>query len=231
MTGVILLKEWIATLLLLSGLARNSLWSKPVDSGCTVSTNRTGDRALVSCRTEDALSLSVATSDGRLLPVEDIDAVLGDAMPTGSPEWSLSGRFVALEVALDEEPGVLLIEVRDKPVAIFVDRPLVPMQIAAAGPQWHPSGDWLVFRTSGAGGVLANEGVYALRLRDRAIYRLLATSVRSMALSGATMYLVSVTAEADGAGELLTFNVDDLIRKAVRVVPGGRTARARHEKK
>lgn len=149
----------------------------------------------------------------------------------GSPEWSPSGRFVAFEVGLDEEPGVLLIEANDQPSAVLIDRPLIPLQIAAAGPQWHSSGNWLLFHTSGAGGVLANESVYALRMKDRAIFRLLASSVRSLALSDDTLYVVRVNVEADGKGELLAFDVEDLIRKAVRVAPGENAARARHQKR
>lgn len=215
---------------LVLNLALVTLWSKPVDSNCTVSANRRGDRALLSCRTGDGLRLSVVTADGRSLPVGDVDAVLHDAVPTESPEWSQSGRFVAFEVGLDEEPGVVLVDVSDKPSAVLIDRPLIPMQIAAAGPRWHSSDDWLLFHTSGAGGALANEGVYALRLADRAIFRLLAANVRSMAVSEATLYVVRVNVEADGKGEVLAFKVDDLIRKGVRVVPVENAARARHEK-
>ena len=220
----------IAIFSVLLNLALASLWSKPVDSGCTVSASRNGDRALMSCRTGYGLTLSVIMADGRSIPVKDVDAVLRDAVPTGCPEWSPSGRFVALEVGLDEEPGVLLIDASDKPSAVLMDRPLVPMQIAAAGPQWHSSGDWLVFHTSGAGGVLANEGVYALRLQDRAIFRLLAANVRSMALSGPTLYVVRVNVESNGKGELLAFNIDDLMKKLVRVIPVENASRARHEK-
>jgi hypothetical protein len=218
-----MMSDLLSALLILA-----SLWSKPVDSGCTLSASYKGDRALMSCKSEDGLTLSVTTADGRSLSVDDIDAVLRDAVPTGLPEWSPSGRFVALEVGLDEEPGVLLIDASDKPSAVLIDRPLIPMQIAAAGPQWHSSGDWLVFHTSGAGGALANEGVYALRLKDRAIFRLLTASVRSMALSEATLYVVRVSVEANGKGELLALNIDDLMRKAVRVVPVENAARTRH---
>ena len=218
-------------LTLLLNLALSALWSKPIDTGCTLSASHKGDRALISCRSGDGLKLSVTTADGQSLSVEDIDAVLGDAVPTGSPEWSPSGRFVALEVGLDEEPGVLLIDAIDKPSAVLIDRPLIAMQIAAAGPRWHSSGDWLVFHTSGAGGDLSNEGVYALRVKDRTMFRLLVANVRSMAVSGATLYVVRVNVEADGKGELLAFNIDDLVRKAVRVVPVENARRARHEKR
>lgn len=165
---------------LLLNVVLTILWSKPVDSGCTLSASPKGDRTLVTCSSGGTLTLLLMTADGRALPVEDLDAVLHNAVPTGSPEWSPSGRSIALEVGLDEEPGVLMIEARDKPSAVLIDRPLIPMQIAAAGPQWHSSGDWLVFHTSGSGGVLANEGVYALRVKDRVVFKLLASSVRSM---------------------------------------------------
>lgn len=203
-----------------------SLSLQALDSGCTLSTGHNADRALMSCMTDGALTLSVRTADGRSFSVEDVDAVLPDAVPAGAPEWSPSGRFVALEVGLDEEPGVLLIDVSDKPTAVLIDRPLIPLKIAAAGPQWHPSGDWILFHTSGAGGDFSNEGVYALRLRDRAIFRLLASNVRSMAVSGATLYVVRVNVDAPGKGEFLTFNIDELIRKGIRIVRGAHAARA-----
>jgi hypothetical protein len=211
-------------------LAPASLWAKPADRACTLSASHKADRALLSCRTGDTVALSVVTADGRALSVEDVDGVLRDAVPVESPQWSPSGRFVALEVGLDEEPGVLLIDVHDKPSAVLIDRPLIPMQIAAAGPQWHPSGEWLLFHTSGAGGDLANEGVYALRLQDRAIFRLLAANVRSMGVSGATLFVVRLNIEANGKSELLALDIDDLMRKGVRVFPVENTERARHEK-
>src|SRR3712207_8501630 len=50
-----------------------SVWSRPVDGGCALSASHKGDRALMSCRSADALALTVWSADGRSLPVEDVD--------------------------------------------------------------------------------------------------------------------------------------------------------------
>lgn len=207
----------IASFLL--SLVVNPLWSKPIDTACTLSASHNGKTVLTSCRSQEALALTLVTSDGRSLPVEDVDAVMRDAVPTASPLWSPSDEFVVMEVALDEEPGVLLIEVSDTPNARLFDRSLTRMQLSATGPQWH-SGEWLVFHTSGTGGDLAMEGVYALRLKDRVLFRLLSLNATRIAVTHTTLYVSHMPISPGGKRALSAFPMRVLLEKATRVAPG-----------
>jgi hypothetical protein len=203
--------------------------AQPVDNDCRLSSGRSNS-VLMACRSEDGLHLWVVSADGRRTRVEDVDRVLPDAVPVGTFASSPSGEFAALEVALDEESGVLLVDMSDKPSVTLLDRPLIPMQIAAAGPQWHPSGEWLLFVTSGTGGDLAKEGVYGLRMKDRAIFRITAANTTTFALADDTLYVVRKAVEAK-TSELVGVSFAGALKSAIQVVPSERSASRRRAEK
>lgn len=193
------------------------LWSSPVGPDCATSASGREPLVLMLCNSEDGLQMSIVRSGGRTTPVRDVDAVLRNAFVTRAPAWAPSGRFVAVEVALDEEPGVLLVDVAGSPSVVFVDKALIPLGVALEHPQWRSS-EWLVFRTSGMGADLYKEGIYALRMRDRAIFRLLAFDVREFTVTAQTLYVTGRPVRSTVPARLLAFSFEQLLKGAVAVV-------------
>src|SRR5687768_1507963 len=79
---------------------------------CHVWPNHRGDRALTACRSDDAMRLALVSRDGKTIQVHQVDGgVVQSAVPSGPAVWSPADTHVALEIGLDEEPGILLIDV------------------------------------------------------------------------------------------------------------------------
>ena len=180
------------------------LWSKAGGEDCLLSASPKGERTLMACRTADGWQLSLIAPDGRIARMTDVDAdALHGVVSTTVAVWSPTGRNVALEIGFDEEPGVFLIDAGESPSAVLIDRALAKQNVSATDPQWTAAGDWLLFRTSGTG-EHANEGVYAVRLKDRAIVRLVPGIVKAFTLAGNTL-IVSKTDK-----QLVAFAFDKL---------------------
>ena len=103
------------------------------------------------CRPDDVSSLVVHTADSAATRVQSERDIAGGGVPTGPAAWSPSSDRVALEIRLDEEPGILLIDLRGHPTGVFVDRALVDSNVSGTQPQWDTPGKWLIFATSGTG--------------------------------------------------------------------------------
>jgi hypothetical protein len=199
--------------LLLSTL---TLWSLPFAEDCVFFPNLRGDRVLIACRPADELLLTVYSADGRSTQVGAIDQAVRGGVPTGPAAWSPSGDRVALEIGLDEEPGILLISLLGKPSAIFVDQILVDANVSGAQPQWDPSGEWLIFATSGTGD-WKSEGVYAMRVRDGVVFRLLSVVPRRMRIAGDFLYLDQLDRADPSRSDLKAFRLSALLKSGHQV--------------
>jgi hypothetical protein len=195
----------------------------PVGSDCGFWPNHKGDRVLIACESDDGLHLSLLTVGGARRPIASGDAdVMRQAVASGPATWSPADSHVALEVGLDEEPGVLLIDAGDNPSADFVDKVLVESNVSGAGPQWDVSGDWLIFRTSGTGD-WAHEGVYARRIKDTAVFKLLGTVPRAMVVSNNTLFMSRSVENMPGQAEWLIFDLPKLLQQGKPVVSNSKS--------
>lgn len=195
------------------------VWAQDVASGCMVSVSPRGTAAVVVCRdAQSGLTISAVDADSRN-PAEDVDQVLRDARLIGDPVWSSDGSSVALEVALDEEPGVLLVRLGSRLRVHFVDKSLLHLGLSGMGPAWSLDGQWLLFHTSGTGGSLREEGIYAYRLSDGRTYQLLRARVSSIAVG--RDHLFAVVAAGGSASSLRSYSLNDLLTgaRAVEVAP------------
>jgi hypothetical protein len=198
-------------------LAATTAWSMPLADDCLFAPNRTGTRLLVACRPDDTMLLTLVDATGKRVPVEVVDADIAEGgVPTGPAAWSPSGDLVALEIGLMEEPGVLLIDTGAAPRAVFVDAILADDGVSGARPQWDRSGAWLLFQTSGTGD-WDQEGVYAVRVRDRVLFRLLAVVPRRMQVAGDMLYLTEVDRADPALRSLVAYDLPKLLRDATRV--------------
>ena len=214
--------------LLLATAAAVPLWTLPLDGDCRVWPGPKGDRVLMACTSERGMQLAIHRSDGRTADVERLDREIAEVgVATGPAAWSPTGKEVALEIGLDEEPAILLIDASHEPSAIFVDRELAAANVAGADPQWDPTGKWLIFRTSGTG-EWANEGIYVRESKSGAIRRLLNVVPRSITVAGDTLF---VTRSPTGStrAELMTFSLTDLLKQGTSV-EGETSARKRRAK-
>ncbi len=166
------------------------LWAHNVASGCKVSAPARAMTPVVVC-SDRKTGLTIFTVDAdSIIAVEDVDKVLADARLTGDPVWSSDGSSLALEIALDEEPGVLVVRLGTRSRVHFVDKSLVPLHLSGMGPVWSPDDRWLLYHTSGTGGRLRDEGVFAYRASDGATYRVLRARVSSIAVSREHLFAI-----------------------------------------
>jgi hypothetical protein len=187
------------------------VWAQDVASGCRVSVPPRGATAIVICRNaESGLTISAVDADSSD-PAEDVDHVLRDAKLIGDPVWSSDGSSVALEVALDEEPGVLLVRLGSRLRVHFIDKSLLHLGLSGMGPAWSLDGQWLLFHTSGTGGSLRDEGIYAYRLSDRQTYQLLRARVSSIAVGRDHIFAVVA---GGAASSLRSYSLNDLLTGA-----------------
>ena len=145
-------------------------------------------------------------------PAEDVDHVLRDARMIGDPVWSSDGSSVALEVALDEEPGVLLVTLGPQLRVHFVDKSLLHLGLSGMGPAWSLDGQWLLFHTSGTGSSLREEGIYGYRLSDGRTYRLLRARVNSIAVG--RDHIFALVAGGGSASSLRSYSLNRLLTGA-----------------
>lgn len=186
----------------------------PIDPDCSVWPNQKGDGLLMACGSSEGLQLCLITSDGRRTAVDNVDAP--DAVATGPVAWSPTDSYVAIEIGLDEEPGILLIDVSERPSAIFVDKVLVSANVSGAGPQWDSTGGWLVFRTSGTGD-WENEGIYTRRIADGETFKLIDAVPRSMTISNGSLFLTRRVGTDPTKADLLIFRLPELLRDRMRI--------------
>lgn len=217
--------------MLLAILSAAALWSSPMANHCVFFPAPKGERVLLACRPGDAMQLAVVGLDGRRTEIADIEPdMVSGGVPTGPAAWSPTGDHVALEIGLDEEPGVLLITLGERPSALFVDRVLVDAGVSGAQPQWDSSGKWLIFATSGTG-EWNREGVYAMRVADGAVFRLLTAVPRSLRVADDVLYLQRVDRADPAKSDLAVFRLPALLRSAERVGTAAAVpARKRSEK-
>jgi hypothetical protein len=211
-------------------LSTIALLSRPLPEGCVHFPSAKGGRVLQACRPGDELQLTVLESDGRSTSINRIEAdMVSGGVPTGPAAWSPSGDRVALEIGLDEEPGILLIDLTGEPSAIFVDRVLVDANVSGAQPQWSASGEWLIFATSGTGD-WNHEGVYGLRISDGGVFRLVTAVPRSMEVVDDVLYLKRVDRADPARSELVEFKLRTLLAQAERIATLSSPARERRNK-
>lgn len=171
---------------------------------------------LVACDTPNGLELSVVTPDGRKFQVSDPDDVTAHAVATGAVRWSPDGSQAAMEIALAEEPAVLLIDMfPDSPSASLIDT-YSSLDVSLADPEWHPSGRWLFFHSSGTGERITAEGIYALRLSDLCIFRLYVGNVSDVAVDNETIYAIRGPLANDPSHVVLTISLGDDFRNTSR---------------
>lgn len=211
-------------------LSAAAILSVPLSDDCGFFPSPSGDRVLLACRPSGELRLTVTTAGGQTTTIDDVETDMArHAVPTGPAAWSPYGDAVALEIGLDEEPGVLLITLKDRPTAIFVDRVLADANVSGAQPHWDRSGEWLIFATSGTGD-WANEGVYALRINDGAVFRLLDAVPRRIKVAGDFLYVERVDRDAPERSILANFKIPELIRGGERVATVDMPRRRRQQK-
>ncbi|HKR62133.1 MAG TPA: hypothetical protein VJZ00_00265 [Thermoanaerobaculia bacterium] len=175
------------------------------------------------------MRLAFMAKDGTTIEVQRVDSdIAQSAVATGPAAWSPADTHVALEIGLDEEPGVLLIDVSRQPSAVFVDRALASANVSGAGPQWDSSGAWLVFRTSGTG-EWENEGIYAREIKGGAMLKLVAGVPRSMTVASDTLFVTLLQADDRRKDELVIFDLPTLLKQGSRVAIAN-SARKRTEK-
>jgi Tol biopolymer transport system component len=198
-------------------LAVPPAWSQPASSNCIMKANHKGSLTFLACRSPERLQLSLISSGGRVTLVKDADdEVLRSVIDTGTINWSPTDSALALEIDFDDEPGLLLVRVNGTPSAELLDTKLARLNVSATHPLWSSSGDWLLFSTSGTG-ERSNEGVYALRIKDGAIFRLLRCIAQSFTLAH-DMLIVSSVVEKDPTTTMLAaFRFDELLRQKVLV--------------
>lgn len=200
-------------------LAATAAWSMPFADDCVFAPNRKGTRVLVACRPGDTMLLTLVDAAGKGVPVEVADAEIAEGgVPTGPAAWSPADDLVAIEIGLMEEPGVLLIDTGAAPRAVFVDAILADDGVSGARPQWDRSGAWLLFQTSGTG-EWDQEGVYAVRVRDRVLFRLLKVVPRQMQVAGDTLYVTEVDRADPALRTLRSYDLPKLLQDGVRVGP------------
>lgn len=197
-------------------LYASALLTLPLSNDCGFFPSLNGDCVLVACRPGDVLSLVVHTGDGAATRVQIEADIARDGVPTGPASWSPSSDRVALEIGLDEEPGILLIDLKGQPMAVFVDRALVDSNVSGTQPQWDASGKWLIFATSGTGD-WENEGVYGYRVSDGALFRLASALPRRLKVAGDFVYLERADHADPSKVHLVALRLQTLLEAGTRM--------------
>lgn len=209
-------------------LCANALLTLPLSSDCVFSPSLSGDRVLVACRPADVLSVVVHTADGAETRVQLEGDIAREGVPTGPAAWSPSNDRVALEIGLDEEPGILLIDLKGQPTGVFVDRALVDSNVSGTQPQWDASGKWLIFATSGTGD-WRNEGVYGYRVADGAVFRLASALPKRLKVAGDFVYLERADRADPSKVHLVALRLQTLLQAGTRI--GNSSSRRRLQKR
>lgn len=165
-------------------------------SDCRSWPSRTGDRSLVACRQGGITIASLRVGESAFV-VRDGSGLLAESA-IHSAVWSPAEQFVALDVGLDEASTVVLVDNKGERV-VDIGSMLSTPDVDAEGPVWDSKGDWLVFHTTGAGGNLNNDGVYAVRMADMTVHRFLLAQVSDVAITNDTLKVTLRRGEPAGA--------------------------------
>ena len=149
----------------------------------------------------------------RAVVVRDDGGLLAESA-VQSAVWSPTEQFVALDAGFDTASTVILIDNKGQRV-VDVGAMLFAVGVDPEGPVWDSNGEWLVFHTTGAGANLNNDGVYAVRIADMTLYRLLRGQVRSVSIAKDT--LTVTLRRGDPAPAERQYNLAAMIRSSTLI--------------
>jgi hypothetical protein len=194
-------------------------WSVSFNDECVMSPSTSGD-VLIVCQEADGLSLTVVTKEGEKYGLEpESPAYLEGMRSAVVPVWSPSGKRIAFQVGLDEEPEVLIVTLGPDPSITRFDVVLAPLGVSAASPHWGLTDEWLIVMTSGTGARYDAEGVYGWRLSDGTVIRLIGGIAGQLLIVGDFLY-ISYSDHGDRPGPTVAmFELAQLLAGAQHLDP------------
>lgn len=188
----------------------------PVRDNCRVWPDHHGSRAVLTCSEREGFSVAVFNAGMIVTPQGVSNAVYHDIVALNAVEWAPSDEFASVTVTFEDEPGVLLVDLRGPAHVTFLDERLSRLGISAADAHWDSTSKSLIFRTSGSG-QRENEGIYSLDTRGMTLYRLLRLIPQGLALSAGRAFVIRSRTTDVTRSELEIFDVEMLLAKRRKV--------------